>query len=35
MERHNVPEEFFKMALECELDFCVAKCVRESAQKAA
>ena len=33
-KRSTVPEEFFKLALECELDFHIAKCVRESAQKA-
>jgi hypothetical protein len=34
VERYKVPEEFFKLALECELDLHIAKCVRESAQKA-
>jgi len=34
VERHKLPEEFFKVALECELDLHIAKCVRESAQRA-
>jgi hypothetical protein len=34
VERYKLPEEFFKLALECKLDFYTAKCVRESAQKA-
>lgn len=34
VERSKVPAEFFKLALECELDLHIGKCVRESAQKA-
>lgn len=34
VERHKLPEEFFKLALEKNVDLHVARCVRDSAQRA-
>lgn len=34
VERYKLPEEFFKLALEKDLDLHVARCVRDSAQRA-